>query len=292
MDNHQNGKKIEDGIGHNLAVPKDEIISTIEDCSIVSDFGFDSISNGGESSCSTDESILPTSNTIAKRRKKFNRVFSIFLWLLIVLLLLFIVFFNMFTLVNVRGSSMQNTLRNGNQVLLRTSSRNIERGDIIVFEAPPRNNEPQNNIKRVIGIGGDQLLFVREEGRGRTHLFIRKEGNIFSLINEYYLSENNRAFVVSPLFSYYQTSEIANILEPDYIADIIYKLFDEEIIFRVPDDKYFVLGDNRNRSYDSRDAGFIEREKVVGRVRRIMDDDNFWDRFLLFIWGRRARDSV
>ncbi|BAU29165.1 signal peptidase I [Aneurinibacillus soli] len=58
----------------------------------------------------------------------------------------------------------------------------------------------------------------------------------------------------------YRNGSVAN--EP-YIAEVTLSGFERLV---VPKDSYFVMGDNRNRSMDSREIGFIERSHVVGRA--------------------------
>lgn len=53
------------------------------------------------------------------------------------------------------------------------------------------------------------------------------------------------------------------LLEEDYTLDRTNQIVWEGII---PDDCYFILGDNRNESYDSRLAGCIKKDRVVGKV--------------------------
>jgi len=54
---------------------------------------------------------------------------------------------------------------------------------------------------------------------------------------------------------------------PDYIKD---SLVNNSSEFIVPNGKYFMIGDNRNLSHDSRYFGPIDRDKIVGRINTIL----------------------
>lgn len=93
-----------------------------------------------------------------------------------------------------------------------------QRGDVIVFRPPHNNNEFY--IKRVIGLPGEQIKLID----GKVHIFNSQSPDGFEL-EETYLSEQNHQGT-------FATGGISD--------------------FDVPEGKYFVLGDNRQRSSDSR----------------------------------------
>jgi len=93
-----------------------------------------------------------------------------------------------------------------------------KRGDIIVFH-PPKDDE-QYFIKRVIGLPGDTVV-VRD-----GYVYLRKDGDDVRL-EETYLSEEN-------------------------LGNTLVRGGRGEMVYEVPRDRYFVLGDNRTHSTDSR----------------------------------------
>lgn len=112
--------------------------------------------------------------------------------------------------------------------------RSPERGDVIVFEFPEDEGKSyfqrRDFIKRVIGLPGDLV-----EIRGKQ-VFVN--GQPFSVEQEVYKDNSMLPAAVGP----------RDFMPPR----------------KVPDDQYFVLGDNRDFSYDSRFWGFVDDSKVKG----------------------------
>lgn len=153
-------------------------------------------------------------------------------WMKIILLtaLIILVFRQfLFEPVSVHGRSMMPTFEEDDKVLLVKISP-IENFDLIVFKAP----EGKNFIKRVIGIPGDRLKMQEDQ----LYLNGRK-------MEEPYLKEN-REWAKEQGYPQLTTE------------------FGE---FTVPTGYYFVLGDNRLNSVDSRTIGFIQRDAVLGEVK-------------------------
>ena len=132
-----------------------------------------------------------------------------------------------------------------------------KRGDVVVFRYP--GNEKINFIKRVIGLPGDQIryedknLYVNnikyEKTLKNTHMyeneFLRPELDIFLESN----SKNK---------SYYVLNDNMSPTNDDN--------------FIVPEGKYFVMGDNRDHSSDSRYWGFVPDKNLVGKAFFNMDE--------------------
>jgi signal peptidase I len=109
----------------------------------------------------------------------------------------------------------------------------VRRGDVVVFRPP---HEPhQDYIKRVIGLPGETLKIVDRV------VYIRAAGA------EGYV----------PLVEPYSTHKA----DPADVPDSL----DNSEPFAIPADAYFVMGDNRDNSYDSREWGVVPRERIVGR---------------------------
>ena len=132
----------------------------------------------------------------------------------------------------VRGDSMDNTLRDGQNLIMDKISYRFhdpERFDIVIFPGPEENGEHPYYIKRVIGLPGEIVQI--------------KDGAVY--INGERLTED-----VYGITDYIDEPGIAE--EPLLLGE----------------DEYFCLGDNRPVSYDSRyeEVGTVERSEIVGKV--------------------------
>jgi signal peptidase I len=139
----------------------------------------------------------------------------------------------------------------------------IHRGDIIVFRYPVHPSE--HFVKRVIGLPGD-----------RIHLLHKR---VF--VNDRPLDDAGFAIHRSHDFdSFRDNFPSGNYISPDvnssWWVQLHQVIHDGEVI--VPPGQYFVLGDNRDDSADSRYWGFVPRENVIGRP-------------LLIYWSVRRQDT-
>jgi len=131
----------------------------------------------------------------------------------------------------VSGASMEPNFSSGDYLLIDEISyrfREPQRGEVVVFHYP--GDESTYYIKRIIGLPGEQLAI----NDGKIIIFNKEYPKGFS-VEEKYL----------PLGL--QTSG------------------KKEIVLK--DSEYFVLGDNRNYSFDSRSWGNLQKAEIVGLVR-------------------------
>lgn len=134
--------------------------------------------------------------------------------------------------VAVHGESMEPTFEAKNRLIVSKISK-IDRFDIVVFQAP---DEDEQYIKRVIGLPGDQIemsddiLYVN--GNRYEEPYVKREST-------------SRAGRITGDFSLHGLTGYTTI----------------------PEGYFFVLGDNRLRSKDSREFGLIAAHSVVGEVK-------------------------
>src|SRR5580704_18085395 len=173
------------------------------------------------------------------------------------------------------SESMENTLLVGDYLLVNKLCyggqgpgdhvlpyQKISRGDIIVFHYPV---DPQQHfVKRVIGVPGDHLRMVSKR----------------VLINGKALDEPYVRFLEPPnnLFrDNFPRVDIPAIgLEGKWWLEMRKLVDDGQLI--IPEGHYFVMGDNRDDSQDSRYWGFVPRENIIGRPLVIYWSVEAWDR--------------
>lgn len=154
---------------------------------------------------------------------------SMSLYLLVILILTFLVIQYVGQRTVVQGESMENTLMDGDNLIVdKLTYRFHEPERFDVVVFPYQQGKNTYYIKRVIGLPGDSV-------------YIDEVGDIY--INDEKLIEGYGKEVI---------------LDPGMAADTIYLGAEE----------YFVLGDNRNASADSRDpsVGVVKRDNIIGRA--------------------------
>ena len=202
----------------------------------------------------------PTSTTITEihEEDRFLRIqdfIRFFRDLVIVLIIAMIIRFAVVTPFTISGSSMENSYHDGESIIVNKFSYlmlgsiarvgNPVRGDVVVF-TPHVSVEKEYYIKRVIGLPGDTIKF---DG---GYVYVEPNGGTkFVKLSEDYLSAVNNGHTN---------------LSPDVT----------DRTFTVPADEYWVMGDNRINSSDSRtcfrscmidgSSHYVARSDIVGSV--------------------------
>lgn len=131
--------------------------------------------------------------------------------------------------VEIKGSAMAPSYKDGQKILTlnRNLDKKIERGSVYIFVAPK--NSSIEYIKRVVGLPGETVMF--------------SDGGIY--IN-------------------------GEKLEEPYVngETILFNggLYEENVAVTIPEDSYFMMGDNRSRSADSREYGPINKSLIKGKA--------------------------
>ncbi len=150
---------------------------------------------------------------------------------------------------------------------------NPERGDIVVFYSP---KDEMRLVKRVIGLPGD-LIELRS-----NRLVVNGKPVEYEAVAEKTLRDVATADRASHIFAAEKlpgrTHAVAGFPAVQAKRDFA--------AYRVPEGHYFMMGDNRDDSFDSRYFGPVERKRIVGRATSVVmsfDRQNHlsprWDRF-------------
>lgn len=132
------------------------------------------------------------------------------------------------------GASMEPTFYSGERILVERITKYLEpyeRGDVVVLHPPGDDNV--DYIKRIIGVEGDVVKVLD------CKVYISRDGNRFKLEEPY-------------LYEGICTQEGPKLKEGRSL--------------RIEEDQFLVLGDNRNKSADSRSFGLIEEGRILGKV--------------------------
>lgn len=178
----------------------------------------------------TPEQQLETKEKISSFFASIGQFLFSFLETVIVALVITVVLY-LFVMTphEVVGNSMHPTYKNGEYLMANKISYKLhkpERGDVIIFKY----SDTQDFIKRIIGLPGDTVML--------------KDGKIY--INGVILNES------------------------DYLSESIYTngqdYLKEGQSITVPEGEYFVCGDNRNHSSDSRAFGSVKLQNIKGKA--------------------------
>lgn len=147
----------------------------------------------------------------------------------LLILLIFLKTF-VFTVFVVDGHSMEPTLHDQDFIMIDTwgyKYQSVERFDVVVF----KRRDGSYFVKRVIGLPGETIHY-------RNHtLYINNKP-----LGETYLTEEEFSMMVDFELTLIQDSQV------------------------IPEDHYFLLGDHRSRSLDSRNFGLIHKGQLTGKV--------------------------
>ena len=155
-----------------------------------------------------------------------------------------------FQFVRVDGPSMQPNLQNNERVVCLKQAK-IHRGSVVVFDAngvDPQVSVKTEYVKRVIGLPGDTV----EAKNGNLYVNGKK-------VDQSYISKSERSSGTGTWTLHSISQENSWVLHNG--------------AYKVPKGEYFVLGDHRSVSNDSRYWGFVPKSKIVGVVKV-----GFWNR--------------
>lgn len=162
-------------------------------------------------------------------KKAINTLIEFFELSLIGAVIFVIVYLFIGQLLEVSGNSMEPNFHNKEQIIAEKLVTNVKRGDIVIFNDPT--NPTDLIIKRVVGLPNE--TFMIKEGM----VYINNE-----ILKESYLAEGT-------------------------ITDLRYKKnLEEGEEYKIGEDSYILLGDNREESKDSRYWGALHKDSIIGKA--------------------------
>lgn len=174
----------------------------------------------------TTQEIKP----VKKENKVISFVFEAAKIIILALVIVLPIRYYLFQPFVVKGDSMIPNFQTGNYLIVDEISYRFkapERGDVVVLKYPLQTTE--RFIKRIIGLPGETIQV--------------QDGKVV-------VTENN--------------GSVVELIEKSYLPNL--KATNGNIKITLKDNEYFVLGDNRNESYDSRSWGVLPKDDIVGRA--------------------------
>jgi signal peptidase I len=190
-------------------------------------------------------------------RKKIFILAAVVLFLSVAALIGYRLFF--LKMVRVPSGSMANTIIPGDHLVIRKAFGLPGRGDIVIFKYP---DDPSIvYISRIVGLPGERIelrdrsVYLDGSELGEQRVTVKFDSDF-----EYGAMEEISTEGSGPYRVFYFPRDDANVSQPPEMT------FGTKQPFRIPDNHYFVMGDNRDNSFDSRMRGPVPRELIWGKA--------------------------
>ncbi len=147
-----------------------------------------------------------------------------------------------------------------------TEGNKLQRGDVMVFRYPPQ--PTLDYIKRVVGVPGDEVAYINKRlsingkelpVRDLPDFLDRDVMRYFKQFEETLGEQPHRAIVNNDVPAFIQGAS-----NFEYKENCRYSV--EGVTCKVPEGYYFMMGDNRDNSLDSRYWGFVPDQNIVGKA--------------------------
>lgn len=226
--------------------------------------------------------LIKNENILNYRKRGIKLVFFIFTYILSVIILST---YTPLKIYSVPSSNMEKTIMKGDHIVVNKLDKEIKRGDIIAFRYPK--DEKVHYVKRCVATENDEILYQDK------HLYIHfSEGNEY--IKATYKPEKiknigGKLWVENPykeqflgiayddkvdLFEqmslHMSVGQLA--MKPALVNDLPMREGSKFNAFyaKVEKDHYYMVGDNRDHSNDSRFWGSVPKENIIGKAKSIL----------------------
>lgn len=162
-----------------------------------------------------------------------------------------------FLIMQVSGLSMQPTLQDKDHVLV-LYNKEVKRGSIVIIEVNDTDyiekvSPTENWIKRIIGLPGDTIKWTSECKLYINDVLYEEEYFPEDYFNQAVLNPNTSGYTVDGTVSYIDENG-------NRVPTLV-----------IPEGYYFVMGDHRDNSKDSRHIGLIPEDNIIGVATYVMD---------------------
>lgn len=264
-----------------------------------------------------DTSIIQQRYPTSRSRQEIvlEVIVKILIGVVVTLFILSWIFVSVTILGKVSGSSMENTLYNGDYLLLHKKPKSVTVGDIVILPMP---NEDLDIIKRVVAIQNEYIRFVTEQDNPQTSqnesafVYLQKwNGQQWGIDStnlheiEQYKNDNKdkeswqtvveSSYIKEPMLSsFFSANNIAVgmiDLEGKYHPSLTYiaeqNLRVDEATVIIKKGFVYCMGDNRNNSRDSRQAGQMRANTILGKSYYQLRHGSFVEWFFKFLYREK-----
>ncbi len=212
-----------------------------------------------------------------KKRGLGRRIFMLLLWLVALLIcarLAALPFWTYYNIPHTGSAGSYPTLLGGDYIAVKKHYGEVRRGDLMAFRYNDDLASGRVSVARVAAVAGDTMEYADK------HLRINQAEQPQEAAGEFVYVDNLQFVPTKRYIEDLNGHRHALLLMPDrpslnaervgVFSGRDYCTYDNDVVkCRVPDGQYFMLGDNRDASADSRYRGFVPQAQIIGRITRV-----------------------